>query len=442
MEKLHWSRYNFLFKEGDLNLLFNSYSSCLLKLDNDSYEKLLDISVNEDKLNNLQDSYLSFFRQNYILVEDDIILVDKMQFKETAMLYSRDSMSLTIAPTQNCNFSCVYCFENNRIQSRMTDETEQNIIRYLERQITEFGLKEINLVWYGGEPLLEILRIKSLSEKILALNVKLTQSVITNGYLFDTKNVGILKQCKVENVQITLDGFPEIHDVRRPLKSGKPTFDRILRNIEGFFKSPNHKSIFISVRVNVDNNNLNDYLSLYTFLKNKFPYENFDVYPGWVTIKEGGKGFSSCVSINKQNDFCLSLAEKGVRYQDIFPKFVSICSVVNPYSMLIGPDGSIYKCWEDLDDKKKVVGNINFPKVWNNLELRAKYSCGVNRFNDLECRECVYLPICSGGCPIRRYENKYEGAHNNYCTYFKGRLKEYIMLHCKDKLKQMKNADV
>ena len=239
--------------------------------------------------------------------------------------------------------------------------------------------------------------------------------------------------------QITLDGFSDIHNARRPLKSGGKTFERIIKNIELYFNRTINNSLYISIRVNVDNNNLKDYLSLYSFLKEKFPFDNFDVYPGWVTIKEGGKGFSSCVSINKQNDFCLSLAEKGIKYQDIFPKFVTLCSVTNPYSMLIGPDGNIYKCWEDLGIEGKIVGNINTQMVWKNLELRAKYSCGVNRFNDPICRQCEYLPICNGGCPIRRFENKYEGSHNNYCTYFKGRLKEYVLMHYKEKISQHTN---
>ena len=107
------------------------------------------------------------------------------------------------------------------------------------------------------------------------------------------------------------------------------------------------------------------------------------------------------------------------------------CMTRTPYSMLIGSQGEIYKCYEDLGNKELTVGNINDPEVWHNYELIAKYAVGIDHYNDPECRKCSYLPICRGGCPIRRFENVYKGKHNDCCTPFKGRIKDYIELYSK-----------
>ena len=58
----------------------------------------------------------------------------------------------------------------------------------------------------------------------------------------------------------------------------------------------------------------------------------------------------------------------------------------SPYSMLIGSQGEIYKCYEDLGNKELIVGNINDPKVWSKYELIAQYSVGIDHYNDPECR--------------------------------------------------------
>ena len=75
-----------------------------------------------------------------------------------------------------------------------------------------------------------------------------------------------------------------------------------------------------------------------------------------------------------------------------------------------------------------VVGNLHDKNIWMNHELIAKYAVGIDHYQDPECRKCSYLPICHGGCPIRRLENKYEGKSNDCCTPFKGRLEDFLEL--------------
>lgn len=106
------------------------------------------------------------------------------------------------------------------------------------------------------------------------------------------------------------------------------------------------------------------------------------------------------------------------------------CMTRSPYNcMLVGSEGEIYKCYEDLGNRDLIVGNINGPAVWSNYGLISKYATGIDHYNDPVCRKCGYLPICRGGCPIRRFENIYKGKHNDCCTPFKGRMQDYVELY-------------
>ena len=120
----------------------------------------------------------------------------------------------------------------------MSNETENSIINYLKKQITEHGLESLSLTWYGGEPLLEKNRIKSLGTKINKLGLTFFDNdIVTNGYLLNKENFKLLEDVGITNVQVTLDGLQETHDKRRPLKNGKGTFLKIIKNLDDYFNS-------------------------------------------------------------------------------------------------------------------------------------------------------------------------------------------------------------
>ncbi|MDD6358229.1 MAG: SPASM domain-containing protein [Bacteroidales bacterium] len=447
-KKLYWSRYNFLVETKDgLNFLFNSYANSLIKIEDALFDSLKHFSCNEDEVVDFKEFLskmeLDFFCNNFILVESDDALVEKMQLREYANVYSRERMSITVAPTQNCNFNCVYCFEGNRVKSSMTEDTENALIRYVKNEVDNHGLRKLTLCWYGGEPLLEMKRIMSITNKLKHVGLdSISQSVVTNGYLFTQRNVDSLMEIGVENIQITIDGVKKKHDSRRPLKNGEGSFDKIVSNLDNYYERSDNQKLQIHIRVNVDKTNKNEYEKMFDWLKTRYPYNNLFVYPGWVHITDESKQFSVCMNAEEKNEMFFDLAKRrGILLQEMYPSnIIRSCSTKNNNSMLVGPDGSIYKCWEDLGNIEKVVGNINNEHIWTNLSLRAKYTVGVDRFQDSVCRECSYLPMCNGGCPLRRYENKYEGKHNNCCTYFKGHLKEYLELHYNMKIAKMQES--
>lgn len=61
-------------------------------------------------------------------------------------------MSLIIAPTLDCNFRCPYCFEDLK-KIYMTKGTVNAIKNFVRNKIKN-GVTNLNVSWYGGEPLL------------------------------------------------------------------------------------------------------------------------------------------------------------------------------------------------------------------------------------------------------------------------------------------------
>lgn len=96
-------------------------------------------------------------------------------------------------------------------------------------------------------------------------------------------------------------------------------------------------------------------------------------------------------------------------------------------SYIIGPEGEIYKCWNDVSNPDKVIGYINDKKITNKT-LMVNYALRSIPYND-ECKHCHAFPICDGGCGYNRYRNIFEGCHFDTCSPYKDieRLKKALL---------------
>lgn len=428
MGNMKWSRYNFIIDNDDRKLLYNSYTNGLHQLDHSIWNDLSKTAHN-GVLNHFSEEEREWLKANMILVQDDETLINIMHHQSMQRIFDKTHMILTIAPTQNCNFNCSYCYEKFRAQGRMNTSTEDAIVNYIKKRIDQDGVDTIDLTWYGGEPLLESRRLLSLGTKIKKLPIKITNNeIITNGYLLNKNNLLVLDEIGVELVQVTLDGFEDIHNSRRHLLNGHGTFSRIIKNLDNHFSGDLKERFIVGIRVNIDKTNQNYFLDFQQWLRDRYNSEKLVIQPGWVHLDDENALKCNCYNNLEATNFCINAFKNtGVSFERMYPEDVNIeCLARNPYSMVIGWQGEIYKCYEDLGNKSLVVGNVNNNPVWNNIDLISKYSVGIDHYFDSECRECSYLPICHGGCPKRRYENKFEGKMNDCCTPFKNRLKDYL----------------
>ena len=128
------------------------------------------------------------------------------------------SMIVTIVPTSACNFSCDYCFQGlDKPNTKMSDVTQDAFIAFLAKTLPR--LKNLSIVWFGGEPLMGLATIRTLSRRMLVMcrkaRVKYDAFIVTNGYFLTGEVARELYSLRVTSCQVTFDGPANYHDQRR-----------------------------------------------------------------------------------------------------------------------------------------------------------------------------------------------------------------------------------
>lgn len=350
-------------------------------------------------------------RRGNFIVDDD---VDEILLIRQKMLKSRSlstHFGLTIAPTSNCNFRCIYCYEKGIKPKTMTEKTQQDIINFVEKAAP--NLINLSITWYGGEPLLALDIIEKLTAQFLSFAQKYSfqynASIITNGYLLTARNAKRLVECKINSCQVTLDGKREAHNVRRRHMYGQGTYDTIISNL----KESCEVLPYIALRVNVDKENMDALYDVQNEITTQ-GIKNVLVYPGH-TLNENGC-YNTEVCLNKEDYFRLeynfikSLHNKDYMLEK-YPKLQgNVCGADSTNSYVINADGEVYKCWSDIGKTEVSLGNIgeDFIQSSNGMLYIKK-----DPFEDEKCSTCSHLPICLGGCPFQSLNGQ------DSCHYFK-----------------------
>ena len=320
-------------------------------------------------------------------------------------------ITLTICPTLGCNFDCPYCFEDHRA-GKMSPETQDQVVQLAQKMLRSFGARQLRVSWYGGEPLLAPDVIESLSVRLMDLaereGVKYSAGIVTNGYLLGEKNVRLLERCKVDTAQITLDGVEETHDRTRHLAGGGKTFGRICENLR-----KNRISFRVKIRHNVYEDNLNDVETTRAFVKQLAQESGNDLvyYPALVRGNEKQKQRSETLSTLQEKEAIkhLALELEASRYR---AKGGIFCDASILSSVSIDDVGRLYSCWEEVDKPERSFANVG---SWDpdspftsaeHPDLLASYLNTCCPVPDPVCRECLWLPMCCGGCPRRAIDGE------------------------------------
>lgn len=335
------------------------------------------------------------------IVPQEINELDVLKLKSQMNKYFGTKLILTIAPTLDCNMACPYCFEKKQ-KIRMSEEVQQSLYNFAEKYLEKRASKEFHVTWYGGEPLLEVDIICKLSEKFIKLcddkSIKYSASIITNGSLLGREVATQLKEkCRVSAAQITIDGLPEYHNNRRILIDGRDSFEIIINNIERC------KDLFkISIRVNVDKNNMNNIQQLCDFfIKEKGWHNNPEFYIAPVISYENNCNYKNCITGSEYGQIDLQVISQlnGIEHETIkklfYPGLKSLaCTAVQYGAYVVDPDGDLYSCFNVIGDKEKKIGDVNH--MW---ALNSEYIKWLLHEPTGECLTCNLLPMCAGGCP-------------------------------------------
>ena len=335
-------------------------------------------------------------------------IVEDREAEKRAMLNffddanSRDPvLNIIVVLNLDCNFSCIYCYEGDmKGKLYMSDEAAGGLIDFIKERFTE-DKKTLLIDFYGGEPLLSIGLIKSISGALKPFcerrGASYTFTLVTNGSLFTKRVAEQLVPLGLKRVKITLDGPAEIHNRYRPFKSGAGSFDTIIGNIKDTCDL-----VKIGIGGNFEKNNykkfplLLDYLLREGLTPDRIPSIKF--YP---VIKRPAGDLSptdykgGCMSVNEP---WIVEAEAGLREEILrrgykTPKLAPIlCMVETTDAYVVNFDGVIYKCPAFIGKEGFEVGDVQTGVK----DYSAIYKLGIWKNED--CARCEYLPLCFGGC--------------------------------------------
>lgn len=367
--------------------------------------------------------FLRRFAERGIIVNYD----EKQALESISRLSSGGgrSISMTICPTTNCNFDCPYCFEEHK-GGMMSEEVQRDVVVLAEKMLFYSGAKSFHVTWFGGEPLMAPSVIEDLTREFISLADKAgavyKAKIITNGYLLDRDNIDLLYRCRVTSAQITLDGIGECHDKTRHLRGGGATFDRITENLRN-----NTIPFHINIRHNVHAGNKKDAPKLKDYVEElaRESGNSISFYVAAVHDTDSAQERGSDVRILCSED--IADPEFDRKHARLIVSSGIFCGAGRQNHVVVDERGLLYPCWDIVGKEGLSYGNV---ADWDPSDAVRTASCPDNLtcflnssvpFDDPECKECKWLPVCAGGCPHQRMRG------NKTCHPFKDREAEYAM---------------
>lgn len=433
------SHYNIYLQSHDKLIIWNTANDKLTIVSRESYLYQLYAShaYNNIPKPSLFEAKLGSEEAVHILcgfldINDNKVGFTKKTYKSSEN-HQGDQLEIVITTTLGCNFACAYCCQG---QQKNFEFFDNSLVDDIIQIVASSEASKLHITWYGGEPLLHHKIIEDASIRIRdyckSHDVIYSSDLLTNGYLLTNITAAKLQKAGIDYIQISLDGSKQSHNNSRYLKNGLPTFDTIMRNIQ-LIETDTSLSIKISVRINIGSSDLKADAIISDLLhyevdrwnKTRFYLAPIEVRVG-TDQSFNPKGISTPEFAELYLDF-IKLA-KGQSVPYFIPGFYrGLCTATKSYSMVIDPNGNIFKCWDEIVQREKAIATTKC----NSDQILSKIT--TSPWNDFDasqttyCMSCKLLPVCGGHCGKKHEDIVAYSGYHSACPPIKLMLKEYIL---------------
>lgn len=402
------SKFNIYIKRPDNEtLIFNSFSDSRVIVD----EELLNIIKNCEQLTDKSRmSQLLELKELGILTESKMNEDKEIEYWFQKMKFDSSILSATILTTFACNMKCIYCFEQGVGSNiSMKQDIINNTCAWLTNRMEQLRPKELVIIFFGGEPLMNMKAVEYISKTLFHESKKrgviLSIEIITNGLLLTPKLIDVLLPFGLRKVKVTLDGDQKTHDRMRPLKVAKDkdkgTYNRILQNL---LKIKGKVPIFIGG--NYDDTSKSHIPALLDDLKemgfkDEIKEIAFKPILGFPNHKKNSiHKIDACTFSETNVDDLYWLIQETEKRGFTPMKKIALgpCEAVRENSFTIDPSGGIYKCSAMVGREKYSVGNVNID--WENSSFNSVNVSFMTSDAWKNCMNCKFLPLCGGGCRL------------------------------------------
>jgi uncharacterized protein len=430
--------------KGDINALFHYPSFTLIEVNNLVFDIFTKIKNNES-IETI--AKLTKIKQNDIdtLITNMSKSLPTLQKEESELEYKKERSiyRITLHIANGCNLKCSYCYAdsgNYGLPSKMmTIETASKFVEFCTTHFEKIG----NIVFFGGEPLLNPKVIEYICKsfenmhKEKKINYMPEWGIITNGTILNDNVMKLIKRY-IKFITVSIDGPQKLNDFNRKFKNGKGSYSKISDFIT---KIKKETDVFIKYEATYTSyhrqNNWNE-SDISSFLKNEFniigsvvPDINYQDYFNTKKITNNSypEGFFGILN---------SMAHKV--YKEMCPVGKNIVAV--------STDGEIYPCHMNNGKKHLSLGNISDKNIFNTQQdyiLRFPFLKSLLK-TEKPCTDCWAKPIC-GGCVMRWfYNNKTDDynllPHDSLCKSNKEHIENILLLIVKLKKDNIKWAEL
>lgn len=326
-------------------------------------------------------------------------------------LVTPDVHALSLAIAQTCNLGCSYCYaqqgEFGGRPKAMLLATALAAVDMLSAGAPE-GAK-LNLAFLGGEPLANRAVLRQVTGHALARagarGQEVTFSITTNGTLVEPDDGAFFERHGFA-VTVSLDGTREVHDALRPYRSGRGSFDAILRRLEPLLG--HQQRMQVSARVTVTPRNLNLRETLDTLLDLGFHSVGFSP----MLASPSRRDEMSAEDLEAMLDGMIGCGRQferkvacGERYA--FSNMLSALREIRrgthrPYPcgagagyLGVSAEGDLWACHRFVGDDRGYMGSLSDGIA---ADRRTAWLAERHVHRQEPCRSCWARYLCGGGC--------------------------------------------
>ncbi len=322
-----------------------------------------------------------------------------------------DEVQFFFVTNYSCNFACTYCYQdeysNKNIE--LTTEVIDAFFAYIH---SEFAGHKKYLTVFGGEPLMNSPKQKEMIGYLLqkANAAALEVCFVTNGYALE-EYIDMLKNARIREIQVTLDGIGRVHDNRRFLKGGGATFDKIVKGIDSCLQN----ELPVNLRMVIDKENIDGLPEMAQFAIDK----------GWTKSAffktQLGRNYElhHCQATSEKLFSRISLYESIYHLVQLHPHIVEFYKPAYSISKFLAENGSlpdplfdacpacktewafdytgqIFSCTATVGKADESLGTF-YPEVSRKDDMISDWeSRDVTVIS--ECSTCNMQLACGGGC--------------------------------------------
>lgn len=321
----------------------------------------------------------------------------------------------------------------------MNDQVHET---YIKQLLEAHGQGEVTIAWQGGEPTLTGLDFYKRSLELIAQYKKSGQTILHSIQTNATRISDEWAAFFAENnflVGVSIDGPKAMHDAYRTYKSGKGSFDRVIKGYETLKKHGTEINILCTMHAE----NASFPLEIYHFFRDELKADHIQFIPivernndaeiPIANIKrkttsasakslykqQGSTVTKRSITAEQYGQFLVSIFDEWIKH-DVGSVFVqsfdvalaswmgmhSLC-VFSPTcgnALALEHNGDLYAC-DHYVEPDYLIGNIlekNMGEMVNSPEQRR---FGRNKYDLLPnyCHQCDVKFACYGGCPKDRF---------------------------------------